>query len=450
MTITPERAFERSLSQGPESRMELVSGRLVLGGNHAATEEMLSYILACWGVDAAVPMADEGRWRAALREAFGGPDSDSPRAWHAWAEGFRHSRELPELPPRPSGFAVSAVRSQLIIVFHRLEGGESLGRDFVMRLGDDAFTPDLIFIRKDSPSTLYESHLHGPADIVVELAGPHNEEFLRRVRTEKYAAGRVPELWVVDLARREILFYRLTPDGYARCEPDAEGLYASQGFVVRPAALWKDGRDDPPFIEGRREDCGRTLNIEREEMFDDIRFAPRVGLMPEPIAFGEFMAWAPEGKFEWWDGKPQIGGGAPSGTRNVLGMLLMTCGLTGAVRLRHPQEWLAALERRRVEVADDARRKATVWEYARAAADVLRRDYGREHVGVVGDLVRAEPLDFWSSITLVIWGEIDYGRWPRLWEQLREAVGGLEVEVVEAEKARGWMRRAIAEELVEL
>src|SRR5205085_9605746 len=89
-------------------------------------------------------------------------------------------------------------------------------------------------------------------------------------------------------------------------------------------------------------------------------------LIPEPINFKEFLAWAPEAKFEWWDDRPQIRG--REGTRNTLGMLLMTFGLVEAVRLRHPREWVEALGRRREAIALDRRRQADRWEVAREAA----------------------------------------------------------------------------------
>ena len=44
------------------------------------------------------------------------------------------------------------------------------------------------------------------------------------------------------------------------------------------------------------------------------------------------------------------------------------------------------------------------WHVAQQAAKVLRDHFGVQRVAVIGDLVRPEPLHFWSEMTLVAWG----------------------------------------------
>lgn len=59
MTLSPHEAFTHYAEHGPESRMELVSNRLLLGGDTRGSLAMLGYILAGWGADAALPLAAE-------------------------------------------------------------------------------------------------------------------------------------------------------------------------------------------------------------------------------------------------------------------------------------------------------------------------------------------------------------------------------------------------------
>ena len=374
MTLSPHGAFTHYAEHGPESRMELVSNRLLLGGDIRGSLAMLGYILAGWSADAALPLAAEGVWWTALRETFGGPDAELSdlEAWRRWAEGVEHQVALPELPQRPQ-LLISRLRSDLSIAFHQTRIGRSLGRDFVMRLGEDAFTPGLLFISSRSTSVLYESHLDGPADIVVEFCGSWNSEYVMELKKERYAEAGVSEFWIIYPLERQVELFRLTTSGYKSQEIDKEGCYRSDvepKIEFYPAKLWEEekGRWEQVIkISGSdTNEVNYRQGVINDEAWGSIRFAPRVELIPEPISFKEFLAWAPETKFEWWDDRPQICG--REGTRNTLGMLLMTFGLIEAVRLRHPREWIEALGRQREAIASDRRRKADWWEVAREAA----------------------------------------------------------------------------------
>jgi hypothetical protein len=70
--------------------------------------------------------------------------------------------------------------------------------------------------------------------------------------------------------------------------------------------------------------------------------------------------------------------------------------------------------------------------------------------GPFSDLVRTEPLNYWSEVSLVVWQDIPAGVWPRLWERLKEVRSGIPMEVIEADRARGWRRAAIESELIEI
>ena len=66
-----------------------------------------------------------------------------------------------------------------------------------------------------------------------------------------------------------------------------------------------------------------------------------IALEAVAIPFEDFAYWTPESKFEFVDGKPDIGGAA--GVRGLMGMMLITFGLTEVVKLFHPRDWVQAL-----------------------------------------------------------------------------------------------------------
>jgi Uma2 family endonuclease len=436
--------------------MELVSNRLLLGGSLTGSLAMLGYILVGWGADAALPLAAEEKWWSALRKSFGGPDAEPSdlEAWRDWAAAIEHRVALPELPQRPQ-LLISRLLSDLRLAFHRIGLGTVLGRDFAMHLGEDAFTPDLIFVSSRSASVLYESHLDGPADIVAEICGPWNSGYVARLKRERYEAAGVGEYWLIYPDEQRVELLRLGPDGYTSQGVNEGGCYrlaVEPRIEFCPAKLWAKEKGQWEQIvkisESNADEADGKPEVINDKAWGSVRFAPRIELIPEPISFKEFLAWAPEAKFEWWDDRPQICG--REGTRNTLGMLLMTFGLNEAVRLRHPREWVEALSRRREAIASDHRRKADWWEVTREAARIMRREFQFERISVIGDLVRVEPLNYWSEVSLVIWQDIPGDACPQLWEKLKDVCGEIPIDVIEADRARGWRRAAIETELIEI
>src|SRR5918911_731602 len=127
MILSPHEAFAHYANHGPESRMELVSNGLLLGGDIRSSLTVLGYILAGWGAGAALPFASEEKWWAALRESFGGIEAEPSdmEAWPGWAADLEHWVVLPELPQRPARL-VSRLRSDLSMAFHRTGLGRTL------------------------------------------------------------------------------------------------------------------------------------------------------------------------------------------------------------------------------------------------------------------------------------------------------------------------------------
>ena len=104
--------------------------------------------------------------------------------------------------------------------------------------------PDLLFVSTKTASRLKVAVVDGPADLVVEIMSPESEERDRATKFVEYEAAGIPEYWLIDPLRHEVLFNLLGEDGrYHPGVVSQEGVYCSQmleGFRLRPDWLWRD------------------------------------------------------------------------------------------------------------------------------------------------------------------------------------------------------------------
>lgn len=173
--------FESWRSDKPESKLELIDGRLIVGNSLMGSRLLLRQILQGWRAAAAIALAPTETWLAALAAGYGAhlPDTDS---WDIQLDSLEvQLAEFAFVPEdlRAGGASQTwshyQVWQQLTMDLFRLNsavGGQSLGRDFVMRLGNDGFTPDLLFFKSQSLNQLHEAFLSGPAELVVEIMMP--------------------------------------------------------------------------------------------------------------------------------------------------------------------------------------------------------------------------------------------------------------------------------------
>jgi len=124
--------------------------------------------------------------------------------------------------------------------------GRVLGAPFQMHLGEPVRRgrePDLLFVARERLSSLKETYLDGPADLVVEIISPESRLRDRGEKFAEYELGGVREYWLFDPERREADFYRLDRRGrYRLVEPDREGWYESAAvpsFRLRVEWLWQ-------------------------------------------------------------------------------------------------------------------------------------------------------------------------------------------------------------------
>jgi hypothetical protein len=432
----------------PEPKLELIDGRLVVGNSLAGSRVLLRELLAGWGLEAGVCLAPSALWRQALREANSPTDP----------------RPLPPVGPLTNG-SHSAVASQfqmgLFDVTREGYFGVSLGRDCAMRLGDNVFTPDAHLVTWPHAERVTDSYTDGPADLVVEVLWPGQEAQDRGVKRRFYEAGGVAEYWIADPAREAIDFLRLTPDGYRPQQPDADGRYrpaSVPGLAFVPGRLWQSLTDDRPLwaihdyrglfeTEAPDEPQRGPRFRDSEWQWGSLPFAPAIQLDPCPLSVAEFISWCPRAKFELVDGKTVVG--SRIGSRNTLGMLLQTFGLLDTLSLVPVRDWLEAVEAVERDERKAEARKAEWWDFARRTAALLRQRHHLDRIAVVGDLVRPQPLNGWSSLKFVLWDVANEHTWA-ISQTLYLHDDGHHCDFIRAEKARPHEREMIEREAVEV
>jgi len=121
--------------------------------------------------------------------------------------------------------------------------GIVLGAPFQMKL-EHGREPDLLFVAHEHLERLKETHLEGPADLVVEIVSPESEGRDRGEKYYEYARGGVPEYWLIDPQAEWAEFYHLGEAGlYEVAFSGREGVYHSQalpGFWLRVEWLWQE------------------------------------------------------------------------------------------------------------------------------------------------------------------------------------------------------------------
>ncbi len=162
--------------------------------------------------------------------------------WAEWVDG-----EVVMLSPANTrhqdiaGFLFSVLRT-----YAETKGlGKVLSAPFPMKLGAvrRGREPDILFVAKEHIDRLKDTHLDGPADLVVEIVSPDSRLRDRGEKFAEYEAGGVREYWLIDPDEQRADFYVLGEDGrYERRRPQ-EGVYRSEalkGFWLREDWLWQE------------------------------------------------------------------------------------------------------------------------------------------------------------------------------------------------------------------
>jgi hypothetical protein len=466
----------------PERKMELIGGKYVVGNWLQGSRLMLAAILADWGAESAVALAPLELWRKALRVAYQIPATATTDTEFLKLAEPGYSAPALLYGGSHRGVEENQFLSRLWIDFYdavdKKNCGKCIGRDFTLRIDENGISPYGIFVSRKNLDKLKDYYVEDIADIVIEVipitdTAPSQEvadELLAcwHARLEFYAKAGISECWVVDTQNKCITFKRLVADQYKNVSLGSEGKYCSPslpGLIFNPAIIWQEklSGKNPPIgasfeidlgadnlaVSGKDENVG-SIKRDKGIVWDELPFCPRIGLEPEKLIFPEFISWAPQSKFEYYGDPPLIHIDSTSGTRNVLAMLLMTFGAVEAVKLLPPRQWIDALANAEQAIREEAKQKAEWWEIAQQAVKMLRKDYGAERIGVIGDLVRPTPLTIWSNIVLITWNmerRLDMAG-HEIYEKLKHAKA--RIDIVDAKYARPSYPRAIANEMVEI
>jgi Uma2 family endonuclease len=137
-----------------------------------------------------------------------------------------------------AGFLTSVLRTFV----EQRELGVIVSAPFQMKL-DHGREPDLLFVASEHLDRLKETHLDGPADLVVEIVSPDSVGRDRGDKFYEYARGGVPEYWLIDPQARWAEFNRLEGEHYRPAFSGDQGEYHSlalPGLWLRVEWLWQE------------------------------------------------------------------------------------------------------------------------------------------------------------------------------------------------------------------
>jgi len=131
-----------------------------------------------------------------------------------------------------------------LLVEHEGEGWVR-GSVFQMKLDvrPSGREPDLLYLREQNRDRVTDTHVNGPADLVVEVVSPESGARDRGEKFYEYEAAGIPEYWLVDPQREEVAVYRLNEDRYRTAFEGHDGRVVSEvldGFWIEAEWLWQE------------------------------------------------------------------------------------------------------------------------------------------------------------------------------------------------------------------
>jgi Uma2 family endonuclease len=298
--------FDNWINNKPESKLELIDGQLMVGNSLIGSRLLLRQILQGWRAEAAVALAPIETWLQALAAGY---DLTLPRTGSHLEILNRLGEQIADVEfvaedlqagQAEKTWAHHRIQQQLTMDSFRLAnqvGCESLGRDFVMRLGDNGFTPDLIVYKSQGLNQLFSYFLSGPAELVIEILMPGHEAADRGTKFDYYQAAGVPNYWLIDPESQQVEFYRLVEGRYQHHQPDSDGYYhpsSIPGLTFRPDALWQEDEDDNLLepktfkVEQPVENFQRS-HAEEGPQWGSLLFIPNIQPSPVTIAFEHYI-----------------------------------------------------------------------------------------------------------------------------------------------------------------
>ena len=148
--------------------------------------------------------------------------------------------------PPPSTEHQNVVTSLAALLFNdvrRHRSGKVLVAPCAVQLSDiTVVEPDILFVSRPRMNIILESRVDGPPDLVVEVLSPSTAKRDTDWKRQTYAYYGVPNYWVIDPDRRELVAYVLESADYreAQIARQNEELVAAPFSHLRVplAELW--------------------------------------------------------------------------------------------------------------------------------------------------------------------------------------------------------------------
>jgi Uma2 family endonuclease len=122
-------------------------------------------------------------------------------------------------------------------------GGVVRGSRYPMRL-DPKWSPepDILVVLNSRRHLMKPGRLEGSADMVIEIASESDPGLDYREKLPRYRQAEIPEIWIVDPFRREILIEKIGASGYGTAVESSGRVESSvvRGFWILAAWLWQE------------------------------------------------------------------------------------------------------------------------------------------------------------------------------------------------------------------
>jgi Uma2 family endonuclease len=135
--------------------------------------------------------------------------------------------------------AAATFRHNALVSFIRIMLETYCGKTGLGRVGSETFTmrlreqgvarePDVLVVIAANMARFKDTHIDGPADLVVEVLSPESKKRDTVEKFAEYESAGVGEYWVVDPDSRETRFYVRNAAGkFEDRQPDADRIYHS-------------------------------------------------------------------------------------------------------------------------------------------------------------------------------------------------------------------------------
>lgn len=137
-----------------------------------------------------------------------------------------------------SPFAVLQARlqawlvSMLTVVVEAYELGAVIGKGARIVVGDDALTPDVLYVPNSDRKLVKSDAIRGPVPLAIDVLHSGMPAGERAALRQRYAAAGVLEYWQVDADKGQAHFYQADANRrYDDIPPDVNGLHYSCAIV---------------------------------------------------------------------------------------------------------------------------------------------------------------------------------------------------------------------------